>query len=66
MLAASIVHEFMHPFGDGTSDDHYWTERCKQQMGWSEGDWVFALEDAQAFNGLSPYLYAAFDRGYQP
>ena len=65
-LAASIVHEFIHPFGTGTNDDHYGTPQCQQAMGWTEATWTFSVKDAERFNVQCPNLYAAFDRGYRP
>lgn len=66
MTAAGIVHEFLHPFGVGTSDDHYATPACKEIMGWTEENWTFSSEESQSYLNMCPHIYAAFDRGYQP
>ena len=66
MTAAGIVHEFMHPFGVGTSDDHYATPSCKEIMGWTDENWSFSSEESQSYLNMCPHIYAAFDRGYQP
>ena len=65
-LAAGIVHEFIHPFGTGTNDDHYGTPHCQEAMGWTDATWTFSVEEAEKFNVQCPNLYAAFDRGYRP
>jgi hypothetical protein len=65
-LAANIVHEFLHPFGTGTGDDHYGSPHCQEIMGWTEENWTFSVEEAERYNGVCPNLYAAFDRGYRP
>ncbi len=64
--AAGIVHEFLHPFGTGTSDDHYATPSCKEIMGWTDENWSFSNEVSQSYLNQCPYLYTSFEQGYQP
>lgn len=65
-IAASIVHEFMHPFGTGTGDDHYGSPKCKQDMGWTEGNWTFRVEESERYNVICPRIYAIFTGDLQP
>ncbi|MEJ2552004.1 MAG: hypothetical protein P8Z42_14330 [Anaerolineales bacterium] len=64
--AAGIVHEFLHPFGTGTNDDHYATPSCKEIMGWTDDNWSFSNEESQSYLNHCPYLYTSFEEGYQP
>ncbi len=64
--AAGIVHEFLHPFGFGTSDDHYATPSCKEIMGWTDENWSFSSEESQYYLNQCPHLFGVFTAGYQP
>jgi hypothetical protein len=64
--SAGIVHEFLHPFGTGTSDDHYATPSCKEIMGWTGQNWTFSNAESQSYLNQCPYLYTSFEQGYQP
>lgn len=67
-----ILHELMHSFGRGSSDDHFYTEGCDEMMasGISERsysfDAPFDLSESQYYNGICPYTYDNFISGYQP
>jgi hypothetical protein len=64
--ASGIVHEFLHPFGVGTSEDHYATPACKETMGWTDENWEFTHEESQYYLNQCPHLFDAFEQGYQP
>ncbi len=66
MTAAGIVHEFLHPFGFGTSDDHYATPTCKEIIGWTDENWSFSSEESQYYLNQCPHLFGVFVAGYQP
>jgi hypothetical protein len=64
--SAGIVHEFLHAFGLGTSDDHYGTPSCKEIMGWTNENWTFVNAESQYYLNQCPHLFDIFAAGYQP
>ncbi len=62
--ASTIVHEFLHPFGASSSDDHYGTPACNAIMGMTPAQ--IDLNQDELYNGICPYIYDRFKAGYQP
>jgi hypothetical protein len=62
--ASTIVHEFLHPFGVSSSDDHYGTPGCNAITGMTPAQ--FDLNQDELYNGICPYIYDRFKAGFQP
>jgi hypothetical protein len=66
MVSSSIVHEIAHPYGLHGTQDHYGTQECKSEMGWTSSNWSFNLADAEEYVGMCPYVYDLIVESYQP
>jgi hypothetical protein len=61
-VACTIVHEFMHPFGENGNYDHYGTAICNEAMGTTAAD--SSSEDFQYYCGLCPNVYENFKNSF--
>ena len=55
-IACTIVHEFMHPFGELGNYDHYGGDACNEYLGTGE----YNISDFQYYCGLCPNIYENF------
>ncbi len=56
LVACTIVHEFMHPFGELGNYDHYGTQGCNEYLGIDE----YNTSDFQYYCGMCPNVYGNF------
>ena len=60
-IGCTVVHEFMHPFGNEGNFDHYGTAQCTSRTGMSQAD-AQNLNLFQQSCGMCPDLYPKFHR----
>ncbi len=63
-VASMIIHGLLHNFGPNGDQDHYATDQCNARMGYPAG--FFDLQESEYYNGLCPFVYEEFTKGYRP
>jgi hypothetical protein len=61
-VACTIVHEFMHPFGENGNYDHYGTQTCNEAMGITYEN--NTIEESQYYCGMCPNTYGNFKESF--
>ncbi|HTP02291.1 MAG TPA: hypothetical protein VMJ64_13035 [Anaerolineales bacterium] len=62
--ASMVIHGLLHNFGPNGDQDDYSAPECSARMGYPAG--YFDLQESEYYNGLCPYVYEEFTKGYRP